>query len=556
MRGSTRAKWVVSAAVIALAATACGGGGDDDGDNESKGGSEGKNANSAGVVRAYWTDPQNPLEPANTNEVQGGKVMDMIFTKLMEYDPKTGEAFEANAEKITSTDSQTFTVKLKSGWTFADGTPVTAKNYVDAWNYGALLDNAQANAYFFSDIEGYDAVHPEEEGAKATAKTMSGLKVVDESTFTVKLKQKFSTWPKRLGYTAYAPLPDAFFKDKANYLKKPFGNGPYKVDSYTKGQGMKLSVNDKYALEKPKNGGVELKVYTDNTTAYSDLLAGNLDILDGLPASSLQNVETDLNGRYINQPAGILQTVSFPFYDKKWDQKKTLKVRQGLSMAIDRKAITENIFSNTRTPAKDWTSPVLGESGGFSQDMCGEYCEYNPEKAKQLIEEGGGIPGGTVTLTSNVDTGSHKDWMDAVCNSINKVMGSEKACLVKSVGTFGDFRNQAAGHEMSGMFRSGWQMDYPLIDNFLTPLYKTNASSNDGLYSNKEFDKLIDQANAEPDYAKAIKLYQDAEKIVAQEIPAITLWYQNGDAGYSDKVDNVTLDPFSVPVFTDITVKS
>src|SRR6185295_2530374 len=100
------------------------------------------------------------------------------------------------------------------------------------------------------------------------------------------------------------------------------------------------------------------------------------------------------------------------------------KVRQGLSMAIDRKSITEKIFQGSRTPAKDFTSPVLGAPGGYSDGICGELCEFNPTKAKQLIEEGGGIPGGKMTISVNGDTGSHKDWADAACNSINKVVGN------------------------------------------------------------------------------------------------------------------------------------
>lgn len=545
MRGAKSAKWVSMAAVVALGATACGG---SDDKNEGSG--------AGGVVRSSWTDPQNPIEPANTNEVQGGKVLDMIFRGLMEYDPKTGAAEQAMAESVDTKDQQNFTFKLKKDWKFTDGTPVTAKSYVDAWNYGALIDNKQIGSYFFSDIEGYDDVHPVDEKAKPKAKTMSGLKVVDDYTFTVKLKEKFSTWPQRLGYKAYSPLPQAFFDDHAKWLKKPFGNGPYKVDSYKKGTGMKLSVNKSYAgTEKPKNKGVELKVYTDLNTAYNDVLAGNLDVLDDVPAGQLSNVKTDFPDRYINQPAGIIQTMAFPFYDKGWGAKKAVKVRQGISMAINRKEITQKIFQNTRTPAKDFSSPVLGAAGGYSDAICGEFCEYDPAKAKKLIKEGGGIPGGTMVLSSNVDTGSHKDWMDAVCNSINKVMGDEKACRVNPVGTFQDMRNQVKDREMKGPFRAGWQMDYPLIDNFLTPLYKTNASSNDGVYSSKDFDETINKANAEADTKKAVQLYQDAEKILVKDMPAIPLWYQNGSGAYSDKVSGVTLDAFSVPVYKDITVK-
>ena len=112
------------------------------------------------MLRASWGDPQNPLEPANTNEVQGGKVLDMTFRGLKRYDPKTGEAENMLAERITSPDSQNFTVTLKDGWTFSNGEPVTARSFVDAWNYGALVDNKQMNAYFFAYIDGYDRGAP------------------------------------------------------------------------------------------------------------------------------------------------------------------------------------------------------------------------------------------------------------------------------------------------------------------------------------------------------------------------------------------------------------
>ncbi|CAM5232880.1 ABC transporter substrate-binding protein [Streptomyces tanashiensis] len=98
-------------------------------------------------------------------------------------------------------------------------------------------------------------------------------------------------------------------------------------------------------------------------------------------------------------------------------------------------------------------------------------------------------------------------------------------------------------------------MDYPLIQNFLQPLYYTNASSNDGKYSNPEFDKLVDQANAEADTAKAIGLFQQAEGVLRDDMGAIPLWYQNGSAGYSENVSNVSLNPFSVPVYDQIKVK-
>ncbi|GAB2816922.1 ABC transporter substrate-binding protein [Streptomyces chlorus] len=540
MRGATHATWAVCAVAVVLAATACGGGGG--------------SGDAGAVLSASWGDPQNPLEPSNTNEVQGGKVLDMIFRGLKRYDPKTGKARDMLAESIQTKDSQNFTVRVKNGWTFSNGEKVTAKSFVDAWNYGASLKNNQRNAYFFGYIEGYDKTHPEN-GGKQTADTLSGLKAVDELTFTIKLTQKFSTFPDTLGYAAFAPLPRAFFDDHAAWVAKPVGNGPYAVDTYTRGSQMSLRKWAHYpGDDKAQNGGVDLKVYTDNNTAYTDLIAGNLDLVDDVPAAQLKNVRSDLGDRYLNTPAGIIQTLAFPFYDKAWNKSGSEKVRKGLSMAINRDQITETLFVKTRTPATDWTSPVLGKDGGFQDGLCGDACTYKPDEAKKLIQQGGGLPGGKVTLTYNADTGSHKDWVDAVCNSINNALGNERACAGNPVGTFADFRNRITQQKMSGPFRAGWQMDYPLIQNFLQPLYYTNASSNDGKWSNKNFDEFVDRANQETDTAKAVGLFQQAEGVVRDNMAAIPLWYQNGSAGWSERLSHVKLNPFSVPVYDQIKV--
>ncbi|MBQ0828380.1 peptide ABC transporter substrate-binding protein [Streptomyces tagetis] len=542
MRGATHATWAAGAAAVALAVTACGGGG---------GGGSG---DGGAVLSSSWGDPQNPLEPANTNEVQGGKVLDMIFRQLKQYDPDTGEAKDMLAEKIETSDSQNFTITVKDGWTFSNGEKVTARSFVDAWNYGASLKNNQRNAYFFAYIDGYDKVHPEDGGAQS-ADTLSGLKVTGPRTFTVKLGQKFSTFPDTLGYPAFAPLPRAFFDDHAGWLKKPVGNGPYMVDNYARGSQMSLRKWDDYpGDDKARNGGVDLKVYTDNNTAYTDLMAGNLDLVDDVPAAQLKNVKKDLGDRYINTPAGIIQTLAFPFYDDAWNKSGSEKVRKGLSMAIDRKQITDTIFQKTRTPATDWTSPVLGADGGYKAGLCGDACEYKPDEAKKLIQEGGGLPGGQVKITYNADTGSHRQWVDAVCNSINNALDNDRACVGNPVGTFADFRNQITDRKMSGPFRAGWQMDYPLIQNFLQPLYYTNASSNDGKWSNKQFDSLVDKANGETDTATAVKTFQQAEEVLRDNMGAIPLWYQNGSAGYSDRLSAVKLNPFSVPVYNEIKV--
>ncbi|PBC92738.1 oligopeptide transport system substrate-binding protein [Streptomyces sp. Ag82_O1-15] len=542
MRGATYARWVVSAVAVALTATACGGG--SDGDTSG--------SHNSGIFSASWGDPQKPLEPANTGETLGTTVLDMIFRNLKRYDAKTGKAENMLAEKIETSDSQNFTITIKNGWTFSNGEKVTAKSFVDAWNYGASLKKNQRNAYFFGYIDGYDKVHPA--SGSQTADTLSGLVIVDDHTFTVRLNQKFSTFPETLGYATFAPLPRAFFDDHDAWLKKPIGNGPYAVESYTRTSGMSLRRWDGYSGDdKAQNGGVDLKVYTDSVTAYTDLLAGNLGLVTAVPLSQLRNVQADLDGRYINTPAGAIETLAFPFYDKAWSKPGTEKVRKGLSMAIDRNQIIDTIFQKNHTPASDWTSPVLGEGGGFKAALCGEACEYHPDEAKKLVQEGGGLPGGQVKISYNADA-SIKEWVDAACNSINNALGNDRACVGNPIGTFADFRNQITQYKMTGPFRAGWQMDYPLIQNFLQPLYYTGASSNDGKWSNKEFDNLVDRANTETDRTKAVGIFQQAEEVVRDDMAGIPLWYGHGTAGYSEKLSSVALNQFGVPVYEKIKV--
>ena len=149
-------------------------------------------------------------------------------------------------------------------------------------------------------------------------------------------------------------------------------------------------------------------------------------------------------------------------------------------MAIDRDTIIKQIFNGTRVPATGWVSPVVD---GYKAEQCGEYCKYDPAKAKALLDEAGGFKGDKITLAYNADA-AHKEWTEATCNSIKQALGVE--CQAVGVVDFATFRSEIADRKMKGMFRTGWQMDYPSIENFLAPIYKTGASSNDGDYSNPD----------------------------------------------------------------------
>ena len=552
MRGTTRTVAVAGISAAALLLAGCGGGGDDDNTSTDTA------AKTGGSISVRGCNPENPLIAGNTSETCGGNVLDVITAKLVKYNTETAAPENDIAESIETTDNQNFTVKLKKDYKFQDGTVVKAKNFVDAWNYTAYGPNAQLGSYFFEPIEGYADLQSEDpDGADGPqkapdpkAKEMSGLKVVDDSTFTIKTAAKVSNLPVRLGYTAFAPQPDAFFADPKAFGDKPIAAGPYKLDSWTKNAEIKLSKFADYSGDKAANvDNITFKIYQDSGAAYADVQANQLDVTDEIPASAQIDAKykTDLPDRNLQKPVGVIQTITTA--PASVDPNYGPEIRKAISMAIDREGIIKAIFNGTREPATGWVSPVVD---GYKPDVCGEFCVFDPAKAKAQLEKAGGFKGGKMTLSYNADA-SHKEWTEATCNSIKNALGVD--CVATGVVDFSTFRKQIHDHKMKGMFRTGWQMDYPSIENFLTPIYGKGASSNDGEYNNPAFDAKLAEAAAATDAATSNKLYQEAEALLAQDMASIPLWYSTTTMGWSDKVTNVKVTPFGVPDYGNITLK-
>ncbi|MEV6396849.1 ABC transporter substrate-binding protein [Streptomyces sp. NPDC051907] len=544
MRGAKSAKWVAGAIVVALAATACGGGSDKSDDMNA-----GK-ADPNGILIAQLSEPQNPLQPANAKESQGSRVLRAIFSGLVDYEPGTGKLVYVNAESVTpNEDSSVWTVKLKQGWKFHDGTPVTAKSYVDSWNWSANVKNNQTNSSWFQDIKGYEDVHPEKGDPKATE--MSGLKVVDESTFTISLTGSVSYFAYKLGYDVWAPLPEGFFKDPKGYGEKPVGNGPYKFETWDHKKVIKVRKFDGYTgPNKAKNGGIDFKNYTTAEAAYSALRSDQLDWIEQVPVTSLKNYKQDLGDRAIDQEYSAVQSIVPAFYT---DQFKDInpKVIQGLSMAIDRDTITKTVLNGTRTPADSYVARgVLGYKAG----ALGDVVKFDPAKAKALIKEGGGVPGNKISIQFNADQ-PHKPWVDAVCNSIRQSTGVE--CIGDSKPDFQADLNARDNKQVKSMYRGGWVLDYPVNSNFMRDLYGTTAAGNTSGYSNKEFDELSDKADKAKTLDETVKMYQEAEQLLKNNMPAIPLWFYKNNSGQSKNVfGKIVYGQDGDPLFTDVQVKA
>ncbi|MEV8630529.1 ABC transporter substrate-binding protein [Streptosporangium sp. NPDC051023] len=527
MRVTKGARVIAGIALLALGLAACGG--------------QAETGTGAGdpPVRMELAEPQKLFYPGDTIETEGAEVLGAIFAPLVSYSDDK-QVVDNVAESIKSSDSRVWKIELNSDYTWHNGEPLIAENYVDAWNFAANRDNAQGANSFFSRIEGWEDLNPPE-GQPVTVKKMKGLKALDEHTLQVTLSKPFSQFKTMLGYVAFYPLPKAAFDSDGKvteaYAKQPIGQGYFKMDKpYNKGtdQTIDLTRYDKFPKEKPKFDKLQFKIYTDSETAFNDLRAGNLDIHDSLPPASIASAKAELGERYIDQADAGVGYIGFPLQYN--DTYSNVKVREAISMAIDRKTITETVFAGTRAPADDFINPLLD---GYRPNIC-TACTYDPARAKTQYAENNGPK--SIELGYNTD-GAHKEWIEAIANNLRANLGVE--VKVKTFEKFAVLLDGLVKKEYGGMFRMGWFIDYPSVENYLTPVFSTNAiktGSNYAGWSNKDFDDFLTQGDGAATLKDGLKYYQQADDILIKELPYIPVFYYRTNAAYSQRIRGLKIN--------------
>ena len=531
MLGKRPWKMAAGAAAIVMLVAGCGGGSDE---------AEG----SENTVVLGIAEPKH-LIPANTTESGGSQVLSSLFYPLVNFNEQK-QPVEAAAESITSDDNKVWTIKLKPGFTFSNDEPVTSDSYINAWNNGAYGPNGNDGSYFFERIAGYadlqskdpDGEDGPQKAPEPKAKTMTGLQKVDDTTFTVTLSAPFAGWKSVLAYTVFYPLPNAAFSSPGvlneAFEQTPIGNGPFKVvGKWEHDQQIVVTKAAGFKGPAPKVEGITWKIYQDQQAQYADLVAGNLDVQTLIPIESLGSAAGDLGDRLKKSPSSDFAFVGFPTFQKEFSNPD---VRRALSMAINRKEMTDQIFLQSQTPATSFVSPVVA---GYRENTCGKWCEYNPAEAKALYTKAQGPK--EIKITYNAD-GGHKAWVDAMCNQIKASLAVN--CTGQGEPKFADLLTKVDAEQPVGLIRLGWIMDYPLMENYLGPLYSTTGGSNYYGYSNTAFDSLLKEGSEAATPEAAIKKWQEAEDILVKDMPVLPLRFGQNTFGFSERVTNVEVDLF------------
>ena len=508
---------------LAFVAVACGGGGGSNTTGPSGTGATGQQGGSFSIPN---TEPQH-LTPQNDYEAAGAQVFNAIWDRLMTYDPKTFQPMPFQAQSVTTSDNLVWTIKIKPGWTFHNGEPVTAQSYVDAWNWGAYGPNGAILNFFFAKIEGYDALNPS--NGKPTTKELSGLKVMNDTTFQVTLTEPFSQFPVELGFDAFDPLPKAFFDNPDKFDSHPIGDGPYKLDEWKHDESITLSRYSDYAGTPGLADTINMPLYATADPEWADFQAGNLDMVF-VGSSNIKEAQSTYADSLQEFPSSLLLYLGIPTYLPEYSNPL---VRQALSLAVNREAVMNAVLP-AEQPATSFSPPVIP---GYRDGSC-SFCTYDPAKAKQLLAQAGGWKGGTMTINLYSGDATLEQAMEAIGNQWKQNLGID---FKLSPMNYNSYYDAYINHKIDGPWWDGWQMDYPSLEDYLRPIYGSEGSYNACGYHNTQFDDLIKQGDQASSFDESLKFYQQAQDILDQDMPNIPGGYLPNRYVHSSNVTNVKL---------------
>lgn len=519
----------ITAGVIAaaLTLTACGGGGETASTDA---------PTTGGAISVGVTDPGQLIPGRQTVAYDFAMA---VWAPLTYIDDESTLTY-VQAEQIESDDATTWTITLKDGWTFHDGTPVTAQSYVDAWNTVAYGPNAFENSGQLANVVGYTDLNPAEGEPETTE--MSGLTVVDDLTFTVELVGPDSQFPMQVSQaqTAMFPMPEGAADDLEAYNTHPVGNGAFALtDDYAEGEPLVVTAYEDYQGEAPTVSEISFVPYTDTATAYTDVLAGNLDIAS-LPADKMTQAATDFGDRVYSFEAPGISFLGLPLQDERYQD---VRVRQALSMAIDRETINDVIYGGLYTPATAWTPAI---EPGTPEGICGEYCEYDPDAAKALLDEAGGFDG---DMEIYYPGGVGLDELyKAIANNIRQNLGIEAVATPST--DWAEFYETRLAGEAPGPFFSRWGALYPSQQNTLRVFFVENGGCTNCIpWYDPEVADLIAEADATVDADGAAEGYAKVQERIQEEFPAPPLFWEAYSYVVSERVAELKTSAAGNPDF-------
>lgn len=466
--------------------------------------------------RYQTIDEIESFDPQLVEGVEGSRISRDLFEGLLNADmqgnpsPGVAERYEANE------DNSTWTFYLRNNATWSDGKPVTAHDFVYAWQRAADPKTGSEYSWYMSlmALENVDEIL---EGNMSPSEL--GVTAIDDYTLEVNLTRPVPYFPQMVMHTTTFPTPQWVIEEHGSDWTKPanlVGNGPYSLTEYTVGERIVLDRNPKYWNDDETIlDRVEMYVVNDSNQALTRYQAGEFDQIMPIPAGQYPRLEE----KYPEEAHAFPNLCSYyytintekePFDDP--------RVRKALSYALDRNVIVENVTQAGQFPAYTFT-PEL--TAGFNPPKVefGQMTQAERDaEAKRLMKEAGFGPDNPLSFDILYNTSeSHK--------AIAVVAG---AMWKEKLGVNVNLNNQEwqtyLNTRSEGNFdvaRAGWCGDYNEASTFLD-LMQSESGYNDANYKSEEYDRLVEEAKTMEDPSEN---YTKMEMLIAEDMPIIPIYH-------------------------------
>ena len=458
------------------------------------------------------SEPQS-LDPALTSGVPESRLCYSLFEGLVVNDAKTSLPVPGLSDKWTvSPDHKTYTFHIRPA-KWSDGSPITAQDFVNSWLRVLEPKTAAAYAYIIGDnVEGakaYNAGKGPVQDVKIKALDAQDLQV----TFVGPLPYALSM----LTHSAFVVTPSQTIAKFAGNWTKPgnfVGSGPFVLKTWRPQDRIVVEKNENYWDAK----NVKLKSITylpieDQNVAYDKFKAGEIDYLsdDSVPVGKIDEVKLRKDYQHMAGSSVyyfIFNTTKPPFND--------VRVRKALSMAVNRQDLVDKVLKAGDVASAGLVPAIQGfvttKGNGF------DLAEAKKLLAAAGFPNGQGFPKVPVIYNTS---GRHKMICEYVQQAWKANLGIDVELHNLEWNTFLDTRQKTHDFQIA---RAGWLADYPDAGNYLD-MFKTGAGNNDGLYSNKKYDALLDKASKMDGGSARNKVMEQAEQILITEDQAVAPWF-------------------------------
>ncbi|WP_181776126.1 peptide ABC transporter substrate-binding protein [Amycolatopsis pittospori] len=439
------------------------------------------------VLRVGLAAPATLL-PADVRDQSGRMLTGALWTPLGDYDPATGKMTPRAAESVTSADRTTWTVKLKDGGRFHDGTPVTAKSYVDTWAAIGKM-NWQASKVVKDLLRAKEITAP------------------DPLTIRIVLDRPSGQVPALLSSPALVPLPESALvsPDWDGFLARPIGNGPFRLDGGWQPSGGKLvRVTDAPG----KARVIELKV-GDAAAQYDEVKAGKLDLSTVVPGDRHEAMHADFAQRHVMWALPSVSYLGFPLTAEHFSD---ATVRHGFALGIDRAALEAGVLGKQVDPAKSLLPPAVAP--GERSSTC-RPCTFDAGAGKSLLTQ------------AEFPTGSAVHFGQPQANWLRPLAEQSGAAVGVPV----------ASDPGKGPFALDLNLMTPSPQEVLSEIVKATG------YQGDSFADLLKSAE-ETESADSGEIYRLVENQLLRDLPVAPLWSGHGHAVWAERAGDVKATTF------------